>query len=358
MKTIVVVGGGTAGHLFPAITLGEELIRRGYALHLFTDIRCQKYITKDLKLIVHIINIRLFPKGIINKLKLFISLLLVTLKLVFLLSKIKPSVIIGFGGYPTFAPLLAALFLRIPIIVYEQNCFLGKTNRFFLKYAAKVALTYDDTQNCTDLDSNKKIVIGNIVRENIRNLEIKNDFNHIPFRIFIFGGSQGAKFFSILIPTAIKILVTANPNIQLHVTEQAALEDHANIIGVYSNLKLSYKLADFFYDMNYQYLNHELVIARAGASTIAELSYIGLPAIFIPLPSAADNHQFYNARALEESGAGWCFEQKDITASILADKLLVLIKNRDILKQTSLELLKRKNDGTKILADAIERIVS
>ncbi|WP_341764434.1 undecaprenyldiphospho-muramoylpentapeptide beta-N-acetylglucosaminyltransferase [Candidatus Tisiphia endosymbiont of Beris chalybata] len=358
MKKIVVTGGGTAGHLFPAITLGNELIRRGYELHLFTDIRCKKYITEDVKLIAHIINVKLFPKGFLNKLKLFLSLLCVTLKLILLLMKIKPAAIIGFGGYPTFAPLLAALFLRIPIVVYEQNSFLGKTNSFFLKYAAKVALTYDDTKSSANLDNAKKVVVGHIVRENVRELEVKDNFNHVPFRIFIFGGSQGAKFFATLIPKAIKILVTAHPNIQLHITEQAALEDHANIIEIYNNLKLSYKLADFFYDMDQQYLNHELVIARAGASTIAELSYIGLPAIFIPLPTAADNHQFYNAKALEASGAGWCFEQAKCTEAELADKLLVLIQNRDILKQASLKLVKRKNDGSKTLADTVEQIIN
>lgn len=365
MKKIIVTAGGTAGHLFPAITLGDELIKRGYELHLITDPRCKKYLTTDLKLIYHVINVKLFPPGLLNKLKLFILLFYITSKLILLLIKIKPSVIIGFGGYPTFAPLLAAVLLRIPIIVYEQNGFIGKTNRFFLRYAKQVALTYQQTkgyeregyerEGSEKIDKEKTIIIGNIIREDIKKLRVKDDFNHDPFRIFIFGGSQGAKIFASLIPASIKILAKLSPNI--HITQQAALEDHANIAAIYDSLKISYQLADFFYDMDNQYQNHELVIARSGASTIAELSYVGLPAIFIPLPTAADNHQFYNAKALEDRGAGWCYQQKDISPQKLAEKLLVLMKNRDILKQASDKLLKSRNDGSHLLANMVENII-
>ncbi len=355
MKKIIVAGGGTAGHLFPAITLGNELINRGYKVYLITDPRCQKYLTNDLKLIPHVINVRLFSQGLLNKLKLFISLFFITFKLILLFIKIKPSVIIGFGGYPTFAPLLAALLWRVPIVIYEQNCFLGKTNRFFLKYAKKIALTYPETKGYPVSANEKTIIIGNIIRQDFKNVGVKDNFTNEPFRILVFGGSQGAKIFATLIPEAIKILITSNLN--LHITQQAALEDQASIAAIYNSLKISYQLAEFFHDMDKQYKDHELVISRAGASTIAELSYIGLPSIFIPLPSAADNHQFHNAKALEDRGAGWCYEQKDISPQKLADKVLVLMKNRGILKQASYELLKSRNDGSMILASVIESII-
>ncbi|XVN43213.1 MAG: undecaprenyldiphospho-muramoylpentapeptide beta-N-acetylglucosaminyltransferase [Candidatus Rickettsia vulgarisii] len=357
MKNIIVTGGGTGGHLFPAIALGDELMSLNYETHLITDIRCAKYLTSDLRLIPHVINFRLLSNSLIGKLRLIISLICVTLKLMILLSRIKPAAIIGFGGYPTFPPLLAALFLRVPIIIYEQNAFIGKTNKFFLKYVKKIALAYSETKNIENIDGDKKVVIGNIVRESVKNLTIKNDFSHQPFRIFIFGGSQGAKIFSSLIPEVIKKLLLENSDIKIDITQQASLEDQANIAKIYDQLGISYKLADFFNDIDQQYANHELVISRAGAATISELSYIGLPAIFIPLPSAADNHQFYNAKALEDDGAGWCFEQKTISIEKLAGQILVLIKNRDILTQVSSNLLKRKNDGSKILASLIKRMI-
>lgn len=253
--------------------------------------------------------------------------------------------------------MLAALFLRIPIIIYEQNAFIGKTNKFFLKYAKKIVLASPETKNIDDTINDKKLVIGNIVRESVKKLAEKNDFSHQPFRILIFGGSQGAKIFSSLIPEVIRKLILENPDIKIEVTQQASLEDQANIVKIYNQLGISYKLSDFFNNIDQQYSNHELVISRAGAATISEISYIGLPAIFIPLPSAADNHQFYNAKALEDSGAGWCFEQDTISVEKLANQILEVIRNRDILTQVSSNLLQKKNDGSKILASIIERMI-
>jgi UDP-N-acetylglucosamine--N-acetylmuramyl-(pentapeptide) pyrophosphoryl-undecaprenol N-acetylglucosamine transferase len=357
MKKIVVTGGGTAGHLFPTIALGQCLQDLGYEVHLITDTRCQKYLTKDIKLISSIIESKIPSKGLLNKLGLLISLLRGTCKSLLLLMKIKPSIIIGFGGYPTFPPLMAAIFLQIPIIIYEQNCFMGKANRFFLRFANKVAVTYEQTKNYTSSSTKKKWIIGNIVSNNIRKLEVKENFDNDIFRILVFGGSQGAKIFSSLIPETIKILVESNPGIKLHITQQASLEDQRLLAKIYQKLNISYNVADFFHDMDKQYINHELVISRAGASTISELSYIGVPAIFIPLPSACENHQFYNAKTLEDCGAGWCFEQNKTSAQQLADKILVLVKNRDILKQVSCTLLKRKNDGGETLANMVKEMI-
>ncbi len=354
---IVVTGGGTAGHLFPAIALAEELTKRGYSLHLITDIRCAKYLTDDLKLIPHVLNFRLPAGGIYNKIKFLISLLIATYQSLSILVRSKPSAIIGFGGYPTFPPLLVSILLRIPIIIYEQNCFIGKTNRFFLKFARKIALTYEETKNGDLLPGSKKLVIGNILRTSIKQQKINHDFNHDVFRIFIFGGSQSAKIFSQLIPETMKILVKLNPTLKIAITQQAVNEEHDNIAKVYNKLKIPYKLAEFFYDMEKQYANHELVISRAGASTIAELSYVGMPAIFIPLPTAAENHQYYNAKAMENRGAGWCYEQNKISPAKLAEKILALAEDRDILRRASFVLLGSKSDGSKVLASEIEEII-
>jgi UDP-N-acetylglucosamine--N-acetylmuramyl-(pentapeptide) pyrophosphoryl-undecaprenol N-acetylglucosamine transferase len=363
MKTIIVTGGGTGGHLFPAIALGEELMRKGYKVHLITDNRCQKYLTEDLTIISHLINFKLpANKGILSKIKLLMAILLAVYQSIILLVKIKPHAIIGFGGYPTFPPMLAAVLLNIPIIIYEQNCFIGKSNRFFLRFASKIALTYPETKNINIIDSKKILVVGSIVRTNVKNLKVKDHFNNEIFRIFIFGGSQGARILSSLLPEAIRILVVSYPEVKLHITQQASLEEQVNIAEIYDKLKITYKitykLAEFFHDMDQQYENHELVISRAGASTIAELSYVGLPAIFIPLPSSSENHQFYNAKALDDQGAGWCFEQNKISPKILADKILVLIKSRDILQKASSKLLTRKSDGSLILLSAVEKIIN
>ena len=358
MKKIVVSGGGTGGHLFPAIALGEELLTRNYEVHLITDSRCEKYLGKDLNLISHILNFKINSKNIITRLYFTISVLIVTIESLLILYRLKPEIIIGFGGYPSFPTMLAALLLRLPIIIHEQNCFMGKTNKFFAKFAVKIALSYKETKNIADIYKNKVIVTGNIIRGNIKDIDIKNDFNSSIFKIFIFGGSQGAKVFSTLIPQSIKELMKLKPEVQLQITQQAVLADHLAISEIYSELGVPYQLSEFFHNMGDLYKRQDLVISRSGASTIAELTALGLPAIFIPYPYAADNHQFYNAKTLEDNNEGWCFEQSKITPILLANKILELINNRDALKQVSSNLLKRKNDGGKILADTVEKIIS
>lgn len=356
-KTLIVVGGGTGGHLFPAIATGEELINKGYKVHLITDRRCQKYLTSDLTIQTHIIDIKTPSKGTLSKIYFIISLLNAVFKAIFLIVSIKPKAIIGFGGYPAFPPLIASVLLRIPIVIHEQNCFLGKVNRFFLRFAKKVALSYQETKTHDFIDKQKIVFTGNVVRGNIKNLVIKNDFNHQPFRIFIFGGSQSAKVFTDIIPDSIKLLLQAHPNIKLYITQQARKEDHQKITKIYSDLNIPHQLSEFFFDMAEQYQKHELIIARAGASTIGEITCAGIPAIFIPLASAAQNHQFYNAKAIEESGGGWCFEQNNISTAKLAAKIFMLITNRDLLQQASNNLIKRKSDGGKILANIVDKML-
>ncbi|EOB09778.1 UDP-N-acetylglucosamine--N-acetylmuramyl-(pentapeptide) pyrophosphoryl-undecaprenol N-acetylglucosamine transferase [Rickettsia prowazekii str. GvF12] len=368
MKKIILVAGGTGGHFFPAVALGEELIKRGYIVHFITDLRCKKYINKDMKIIFHILNLKRF-----SNIFLFLPILSITfLKSIRLIYNIKCCVIIGFGGYPVIAPMFAAIFLRIPIIIHEQNSYLGKVNKFFARFAKKIATSYEDIKNLPEFAKSKIVLTGGIVRKNIRELDsfmysvsqhsltkltqtaLTNTFNPLVkgrndefansniFTIFIFGGSQGAKLFSELIPASIKILMKKQPSLELNIIQQAALDHQVKIKDIYSKLNITYEFAEFFDNIALQYKVANLVISRAGASTIEELTYIGLPAIFIPLPSAADNHQYYNAKLLEDNKAGWCLEQNNISSEKLADKILDLISNRQLLEDASQNLLNRK----------------
>lgn len=352
MKKIVLVAGGTGGHFFPAVALGEELIKRKYEVHFITDLRCEKYINHDAGLIFHVIDLKR-PKNIL----LFLPLLsLAIFKAIKLLFSLSPSAVVGFGGYPVVASMFAAIFLRVPIIIHEQNSYLGKVNRFFANFAKKIAISYKNTKNLPVVAKNRTVVTGGIVRKNIRELKIVKKKSE-PFRIFIFGGSQGAKLFSELIPESIKALMQKQPNLKLHITQQAALDDQVKIKNIYSNLNITYELAEFFDNMANQYKNTDLVISRAGASTIEELTYIGLPAIFIPLPSAADNHQYHNAKLLEDEKCGWCMKQDDISSEKLAEKIFELISNPKILENTSKNLLKRRKEGHKLLSNLIEELI-
>jgi len=352
MKKILLVAGGTGGHFFPAVAVGEELVKRNYEVHFITDLRCKKYIDPNTEIRFHVLDLKR-PKSILVFLP---SLSIAVFKAIKLLYSLVPSAVVGFGGYPVIASMFAAIFLRIPIIIHEQNSYFGKVNRFFANFAKKIAVSYKDTKNLPSIVKNKIVVTGGIVRRNIRELKVVNKQSE-PFRIFIFGGSQGAKLFSELIPDSIKILMQKQPELKLHIVQQAALNDQAKIEDIYLKLNITYKLAEFFNDMALQYQNADLVISRSGASTIEELTYVGLPAIFIPLPSAADNHQYHNTKLLEDEKCGWCMKQDDISSVKLADKIFDLVSNPKILKNTSQNLLKRKKEGHKLLSDLIEKVI-
>ncbi|MGL4226013.1 MAG: undecaprenyldiphospho-muramoylpentapeptide beta-N-acetylglucosaminyltransferase, partial [Rickettsia sp.] len=354
--------------------------------HFITDLRCQKYINQDIKVMFHILDLKRSSNIFLFLPRLSIAVL----KAIRLLYNIKPSVIVGFGGYPVISAMFAAIFLRVPIIIHEQNSYLGKVNKFFASFAKNIAIAYENVKNLPAFAKSKIVITGGIVRKNIRALDsvghvviprldrgihknIKQDWiprssrgmtitqekprNDKLFTIFIFGGSQGAKLFSELIPDSIKILMQKQPELKLYVVQQAAFDDQEKIRKIYSELNIAYELAEFFDDMVSQYKKADLVISRAGASTIEELTYIGLPAIFIPLPSAADNHQYYNAKLLEDKKAGWCLEQNSISAEKLADKILDLISNPKVLVDASQNLLKRRKEGHVLLSNLIEEVI-
>mgnify|MGYP001145265340 CR=1 FL=1 len=356
-KIILLSAGGTGGHFFPAIALAEELQKTNCKIHLITDKRCEKYLSTDAKLESHIVNLHIKISGIVNKIRSAFQLITACIKTLFLMIRIKPDVVIGFGGYPTFPSLLAAKALHIPIILHEQNCLLGKSNHFFASSAKLIALSYQETANI-DKSLKKKITItGDIVRSSIKKLPQKKNFNSQIFHLFIFGGSQGAKIFSSLIPEAIEILLKQHPDIQLFITQQASKDQQVELAKRYDKLGVKHELSDFFYMMHEIYNKSQLVISRSGASTIAELTSIGLPAIFIPLPDAAEDHQYFNAKAIADNDAGWYFRQNDALAEKLAAKLAKLIADRTLLQNASNKLIARKNDGAKNLAATVLKIM-
>ncbi len=356
-KSIVLAAGGTGGHLFPALALAEEFDNTVADVHLITDRRCQKYLDKNQPIKTHIFDFHLKMTGLLNKAISLWRLSNVCIKTLWLIGKLKPHIIIGFGGYTSFPSLLAAKVLRIPYIVQEQNCFLGKSNRLFSGSAKIIALSYKETTNISLSNTKKVVITGDLVRSSIRNLPIKNNFNNEEFRLFIFGGSQGAKVFSQIIPKAITELLKLNPDLKIRLTQQASQDDQKEISAIYAKLGIKYVLSPFFHNMAEIYSKTDLVISRSGASTVAELVNVGVPAIFIPFPYAMEDHQYFNAKAIENSKAGWCFRQEEVTDIILAEKIYELIIDRKLLKEASKNLLNRKNNGAKYLADTVMKII-
>lgn len=355
---IVVVGGGTGGHLFAAIALSEELKKRNHKIHLITDDRCKKYLSENKNSSKSYIIKSVRLKGVwYNKLIAMFHIAITVLKLLYLYFQVKPRVIVAFGGYPTFAPLIAARLMRIPYILHEQNCFLGKVNSYFAKTAEKITVAFPKIKNLNKAYKHKTILTGNPVRKKIKNLSINRDFTERPFKILVIGGSQGASIFNRLIPNALKLVKLKNPNFTAHVFHQAYKGDGPRLEKFYKKLGISFEIKEFFFDMDVKYSEAHLCICRAGAGTIAELINTGLPALLIPFYYATKNHQLLNAKMLKSKNACWYFPQNKVTPYQLAMKVLELFADTTILHDVSNNLLKMKTNAEKILADTVEEVL-
>jgi UDP-N-acetylglucosamine--N-acetylmuramyl-(pentapeptide) pyrophosphoryl-undecaprenol N-acetylglucosamine transferase len=242
---------------------------------------------------------------------------------------VRPSAVIGFGGYPTFPPLLAAKLKGIPTAVHEQNAILGRANRMLSGRVNTIATSFAATHGLDGVLASKVRHTGNPVRSVVIQAAARHYWRpepSQPVQLLVFGGSQGARYFSDTLPVALA-LVPEGVRARIRVTQQARQEDVARVQAAYQTSGIAAEVAPFFKDLPQRMAASHLVIARAGASTIAELTVIGRPSILVPLPHSLDNDQLHNARRLAESGAAWCIEQKDLTAERLAREIAMLIEH-------------------------------
>lgn len=355
---ILLAAGGTGGHFFSAVAMAEELSAlENIDLEIVTDKRCEKYlITTDFK--SHIIDLYINVRGFRNKVKTCFLLMAAFIRAFRFLLRKKPKLVIGFGGYPSFPIMFASQILGVPTIIYEQNSLMGKTNLALASRVKFILLAYKETKYIDREDSSKQIFIGDLIRSKVKQLPQKTEFLGEEFVLLVIGGSQGAKFFSELIPQMIRIIKANNPQIKIKIIQQVAKTEQQKVIDTYESLAIEHEVADFFTDIYDKYLQAHLVVARAGASTIAELTQIGLPALYIPLPSATDDHQYWNAKALEQEGASWCYRQSEITPEFFAKKITEIYNNRQLLKSASLQLLSRKKTMMHNLSDTVFKIIS
>lgn len=365
MKKILLVSGGTGGHFFPAVAAGHALKDSDYQVFMITDNRCKKYIKSSDPIKYKIIDLYIKTGSIIQKLHSGFKLLISIIRSYFYLKRLKPDLVIGFGGYPSFPAVYASKLLSIPFLLHEQNNFLGKVNRYFAHDAEAVMCSFNG-----DISSDKSIkleFIGDIVRPEIKKISIENSFDSNPLRITIFGGSAGAKIFSEIIPAAITLAKEKSlaKKFNCKIIQQLKQEDHKKVSAIYDSMGVEYELKEFFHDMERVYTSTDIAIARSGASSIAELSALRIPAIFIPYPYAAEAHQLENARIIAKMGGGWYFEEKlqdgesnkDDLINSIASKLVEINENRDLLKIASKNLQNRKTDGDQALVATVKRIL-
>lgn len=323
-RPIMLAAGGTGGHLFPAFALAEELGRRGIEVELATDMRGDRYGTGFPARKIHRIHsATLGGRSAVAFAKTGWTLTRGVREAFKLMGQSRPAVVVGFGGYPSFPPLLAARLKGIATVLHEQNAVLGRANRMLAKRVDLIATSFPKVTLIDPGLMARVRFTGNPVRQTVidnasrpyRPLEW-----HERFKLVVFGGSQGASFFSDAVPPALALLPQAL-RFRLDVVQQARAEDVERTIAVYSAANIRAEVAPFFPDLPARIAACHLVIGRAGASTVAELSAIGRPSILVPLPHALDNDQLRNATTVAESGGGWCFAQKDLSPERLASEI-------------------------------------
>jgi len=358
--TVLVCAGGTGGHLFPAEALAHALIARGWRVELATDHRVEAYGQDFPAAATHIIRSATpSVKSPLVMAKAGWSLWEGYWQARALMARIGPKVVVGFGGYPTVPPMLAAAHLGIPTIVHDANAVLGRANRLLAKRARVLATSFPDVAN----GGGRAIVVqtGNPVRSAVvaaSAVPFVPLVDGAPLHLVVFGGSQGARFFSDLLPEALGKLEPA-VRARLSIVQQCRPEDMARVTQAYAALKVSAELAPFFRDLPARIAASQLVVSRSGASTVCELAVIGRPAIMVPLPHAIDQDQSANARVLASAGGGWIVPQAELTADRLARELTAFLAEPARLEQAALAARSvGRPDADARLADLVERVAA
>ena len=326
-RPIVIAAGGTGGHFFPAEALAAELLRRGERVVLLTDARSAGLTSTVFENAERFVirGAGIAGRGWVRAIRAAASLAVGTIQARRILARLNPSAVVAFGGYPSVAPVLAARLLkpRPVIILHEQNAVLGRANRFLSRCADRVATSFAAIRSVPK--GVETVVTGTPVRPSVAALF---GAGFLPpadrIQLLVLGGSLGARVFSDVVPHAIARL-PAELRARLAVTQQCRSEDLPGVRAAYATLPTVATLSSFFANVDDLLRTAHLVIARAGASTIAELAVAGRPSILVPLPSAIDDHQTANAQGLAANGAAWIIAQPDFTADALADCLVRLL---------------------------------
>lgn len=360
-RNVMLAAGGTGGHLFPAYALAEELARRGILVDLVTDHRVDRYGTEfPGRKIYTVPSATLASRSPVGVVRTAATLSRGYLAARRLLKSVKPSAVIGFGGYPTFPPMFAAAHLGIPTMLHEQNAVLGRANRMLAKRVSAIATSFEKIKLLDPALERKVRFTGNPVRDAvIRAAAIAYAAPDPggPFQLLVFGGSQGARYFSDAVPPA---LIALPPDLRrrLIVVQQAREEDIDRVREAYAKAGIRAEVQAFFKNLPEIMAASHLVIARSGASTVAELTVIGRPAILVPLPHALDNDQLQNASRLAESGGAWCIEQKVLTAERLGAEIARLAADPGGLARAAAAARSQgRPDAVRRLAGEIEGLI-
>ncbi|TPM44921.1 undecaprenyldiphospho-muramoylpentapeptide beta-N-acetylglucosaminyltransferase [Mesorhizobium sp. B2-2-3] len=357
---ILLSAGGTGGHLFPAEALAHELNARGWTVHLATDDRAERFAGHFPAAAIHPIqSATLGSKNPVALLGAFWKIWRGVRQASAIIGRIKPDTVVGFGGYPTLPPLYAATRSKVPTLIHEQNAVMGRANRALASRVDAIAggfLPQDESAVGA-----KTVTTGNPVRPQV--LEAAKtayaaSAGNDPFRLLVFGGSQGAQFFSDAVPAAVALLPDALRK-RLVITQQARADDVGRVKAAYAALGVVVEVSPFFSDMAARIAAAQLVMSRSGASTVSEIAVIGRPALLVPYPYALDHDQAANAAALAAAGGGEVEPQSSLSPERIAALIGALMAEPERL--TAMAAAAKsvgKPDAARLLADLTEAIAS
>jgi UDP-N-acetylglucosamine--N-acetylmuramyl-(pentapeptide) pyrophosphoryl-undecaprenol N-acetylglucosamine transferase len=357
---ILLAAGGTGGHLFPAEALAHELAERGWSVHLATDDRAERFSSHFPAASIHPIRSATFAsKNPIALAGAFWKIWRGVRQASGVIARIEPDAVVGFGGYPTIPPLYAATRRKVPTLIHEQNAVMGRANRALASRVDAIAGGFlPQDQSAAGA---KTVTTGNPVRPAVieaAKAPYLASIGDEPFRLLVFGGSQGAQFFSDAVPAGVKLLSDRQRE-RLVVTQQARADDVARVKAAYAELGVAAEVSPFFTDMAQRMGAAHLVISRSGASTVSEIAVIGRPALLVPYPYALDHDQAANAAALAAAGGAEVHPQSTLSAERIAALVGELMDDPERLSTMAAAAKSAgKPDAARLLADLTEAIAA
>lgn len=350
-KLVMLAAGGTGGHLFPAEALSHVLRAQGIRVVLMTDPRGAEFAGDfPADAVIPVPSATPSGRSFSGRVQVAFDIGEGVLAARRAVKATEPALLVGFGGYPTVPPVLGAALGGVKTMIHEQNAVVGRANRFLSRWVDAIGTGFSKVGGLSPAASAKCSHVGNPVRPAVvaavSPYRWPGEGN---FHLLVFGGSQGARIMADIVPPAIQLL-TPQERARLFITQQARTEDFDRVSGIYAQLGVESEIAPFFKDLPARMAQSHLVIGRSGASTIAELTVIGRPAILVPLPGALDQDQAANAGFLETAGGAIRILQPEFTPRRLANEL------SELLKQPAHLTLMAENAKSAGIPDAADRL--
>jgi UDP-N-acetylglucosamine--N-acetylmuramyl-(pentapeptide) pyrophosphoryl-undecaprenol N-acetylglucosamine transferase len=357
---ILLAAGGTGGHLFPAEALAHELNERGWTVHLATDHRAERFTGHFPAAAIHSIqSATMGSKNPLAVIAAFWKIWRGVRQASGVIGKIKPDAVVGFGGYPTLPPLYAATRRKVPTLIHEQNAVMGRANRALAGRVDAIAGGF--LPEDASAAGAKTVTTGNPVRPQVLEAAAtpyKASSGEQQFRLLVFGGSQGAQFFSDAVPAAVALLPEGQRK-RLAITQQARADDVARVKAAYAGMGVDAQVSPFFTDMAARMAAAHLVVSRSGASTVSEIAVIGRPALLVPYPHALDHDQAANAAALAAAGGAQVHPQSSLSPQRVAGLIDALMADPHRLAAMAASAKSAgKPDAARLLADLTEAIAA